>query len=80
MATAAGAAAGAKSSGWLVLGVLALVATVAVVGGLAVYKGVQWWRGRRLSRSNKKILEDIEMEFATEDDDDELLTCARARR
>jgi hypothetical protein len=52
--------------------VAALFAALAGMVGicLGIYKSVVWWRGRRRLNTNKKILEDIEMEFATEDDDE----------
>ncbi|KAJ1633339.1 hypothetical protein T492DRAFT_982059 [Pavlovales sp. CCMP2436] len=40
--------------------------------GLGIWKSTQWWKGRRRLNTNRKILQDIEMEFA-EEDDDELL-------
>mmetsp|Transcript_926 Transcript_926/g.2871 ORF Transcript_926/g.2871 Transcript_926/m.2871 type:complete len:112 (-) Transcript_926:641-976(-) len=42
-----------------------------IIGAIVLRKGIQWWKGRRRLNTQQRLAA-IEMEFAT-DDDDELL-------
>jgi len=52
-----------------VIGSVALALLIAAFA--ALWRAYRWWRTAKTKRqTNLKILEDIEMEFATEDDDE----------
>mmetsp|Transcript_3558 Transcript_3558/g.10217 ORF Transcript_3558/g.10217 Transcript_3558/m.10217 type:complete len:132 (+) Transcript_3558:82-477(+) len=57
----------------LVAAVVFFVLALVVILVAGCYKAVQWWKVRRRRDNTQKRLADIELEFATEDDDDELL-------